>query len=1044
MKKVKIHIFLLILISIAIILLDKVNINDEANAINFIQNKLYEAENKLNQEVWKNDVVRLNDKNSIVFNKLMEWGIYDLNDIYHKNFFQNHSGWYWVVKKKEEVYVIKFKYKYAINNQYVSSRYASWIGISDEYVLDFDDGVKIFKDESGNFLPLKLMHFPKYRNKLIVEFNAVLYVFFWLYLLYVMFLIYPKIWWRWLVLLLVFIVRWACGVGSILSLLDESFLFDIKVYAFPVFIFKSYADWIITFGMLYIFSLSFLKKNSLWEKIINGLMMAGLIVISVYLIMYHSGISLNIADILFYDYQYRLYTILSILILFSGVFLLAYWINIIFFKGFSFREWFVIMLIVLFGLSYFIYYLQKKITTNKIEYIYDWVEHEETISLMEQLQILNSNLSNIEALNDTAYFNAIARIENNSIYLELSKRILFEDSATCHQYLNSKVNILPNKIYVDTDEFIQKNNNDIKHNTQLIYYINVMNGKYLISIFNYFLPITLRKNYPFLFKSLFQLPSGFRQFSVALYDQDQLRYNIGAFNFPEKYSNTRMIDLYNKQYSVFTKTDGKKKIMVVHPLYSIMDFISLFSFYFILIVTLIILLFIIYFGLKEKTFHLNNLSYQYKITGLVVIVLLISFCLLIYFSYRHSYNKINNDIFENLIQTSNNLNIQNDKDFFVYEKNGKINEEYKDNILFRLNLMPIFLPNNFIEKLKYHNFIFTKRHIGKYQYSSLLYFHSNNKIIEIPYFNEIPYKERELRNSIIPLFNLYTFLFLISFIFGIILSNYIIHPIQYISKSIQINSSDFPLGKINYNSNDELGELVKNYNNLIDKLLFTLEELKKEQQEKAWKLMAQQIAHDIKNTLTPLYLNAEYLNKHDIPPETKSKVIQSIIHQIQILSRIAEDFSEYAQDIQPKLEPIDLNHLIEKIIEPYSNQKNISIYFNSERENIIVQTDAYLLTRIINNLIRNSIDALDGIKNPQISITLNQIHQNIQISIKDNGCGIPNEIKNKIFEPKFSTKNSGKGLGLSIVKSIADKLNISVTFDSELNKGTIFYLKFLQ
>lgn len=1037
MKRIATQVIFLLLLLSVVIILDKLNTNTYDYALNYIQKKISHCENNID-EISKssNDVIEINETHQVI-NALSDWGIYDVKEIFHKQFITNNTGWYWIIQKHQKYYVLKFKYLYPVNNQYLNEHYANCLDIPENFKLNYSEKSQKIETHSG-FLPLELSEYPKYKSALWCNINALLVTAWFVLLYYVLITFSKKTRWQFFSLLIAFGIRWLIYQMQLLNLLNESFLYDVHAYAFSnLFAVKSFADVIITALSFIIYFYYSSKIQTKWIVWINITMSAILLYACIYLFTHHASFTLIISDVLFYNYQNWLYTVLSLLIILSLIFNLSYMLGKVFFVSQTIYRFSILNILLLAFTTFLIYWFQKQSLQKKVEYVFNWVENEEQVSVFEQCQIIEKKLSQLKNLNDSLYFQKISEIENATIYLQLSKRYLFEDSVSWLKFLSDKKNILPN-IHINAHPYSERN--ILNNNSENIYYTNLIEGKYLVSVFEYISPFSNQNYYSFLSDKLFQLPSGFKNFSLALYENEYLKFKLGHIPFLEKLNQLKSLQNLYPDIIFYEKITDNQRIIVAHPEYTFSECISLFSSYFIFMLSVYLCVMYLYNVLKTKYLFPHNLSFSYKISMLVIFISVISFYLLFAFSYRHVNKTLNEEIKNKLIKEAQSINIF-DKNMLVYKTDGRLDNSCFSNPLIKFKLLPAQLPQNVLQHILRNNIHFDKRRVGKYEYSVLFTLQQNagnTYITEWPFFEEAFYKETQLNALLNPLFNIYTLLFLISFFIGVLLSNYVVHPIRKITSELNKNASPLELKKISYPYNDELGELVKNYNTLTDRLHNALIQLKKEQQEKAWKLMAQQVAHDIKNSLTPLLLNIEFLKKQISNP-SQQKLLDAICSQIQMLSKTAQDFSDFAQDVQVNLSPVNLNEFLQKIITQYSHHPDIEIYFSASCNECMVNTDEHLLSRVLHNLITNSIEAVG--EKGKIEIALQRNDSEIILSVKDNGCGIPAEIQSKIFEPKFSTKSSGKGLGLSIVKNICDKLNILVTFESIENKGTVFYLK---
>jgi nitrogen fixation/metabolism regulation signal transduction histidine kinase len=258
------------------------------------------------------------------------------------------------------------------------------------------------------------------------------------------------------------------------------------------------------------------------------------------------------------------------------------------------------------------------------------------------------------------------------------------------------------------------------------------------------------------------------------------------------------------------------------------------------------------------------------------------------------------------------------------------------------------------------------------------------------------------------------------------------------------------LGKRNepiyYRRNDEIGSLVKEYNKKVDELAISADLLARSERESAWREMAKQIAHEIKNPLTPMKLNIQHLQRARGRGKEYNEYIErvtaTLIEQIDNLSNIATEFSNFAQIPNARNQVFELAGQMRRVIGLFETDDRAIIKFNYYGfGNINVNADREQLSRAIINLIKNAIQAIpEGLKG-KIDISLSRREQMIVISVSDNGTGIPVELRDKLFSPSFTTKTSGMGLGLAIVKNIVENFSGRIWFETELEKGTTFYIE---
>ncbi|MFZ4783905.1 MAG: sensor histidine kinase [Flavobacteriales bacterium] len=293
----------------------------------------------------------------------------------------------------------------------------------------------------------------------------------------------------------------------------------------------------------------------------------------------------------------------------------------------------------------------------------------------------------------------------------------------------------------------------------------------------------------------------------------------------------------------------------------------------------------------------------------------------------------------------------------------------------------------------------------------------------------------------------YVLLFLMAALVAYLLSTYITRSLQEIGekmKGVQLGAQNAPL---KWASNDEIGSLVKEYNRMLAELEKSATMLAQEERESAWREMAKQVAHEIKNPLTPMKLRVQHLLRSwdDQSPDFDKKLkvyVQSMTEQIDTLSRIANEFSNFAKMPKPNLELMDAVDLVKSASEIYYNQEkydfNLRIYHVS---NPMVMADKDQMVRVINNLITNAIQAVPEGRRGNIDVAVRECKNRIIIRVNDNGVGISEEGKGKIFVPNFTTKSTGTGLGLAMVKNIMNHSGGRVFFWSKEGKGASFYIE---
>ena len=324
--------------------------------------------------------------------------------------------------------------------------------------------------------------------------------------------------------------------------------------------------------------------------------------------------------------------------------------------------------------------------------------------------------------------------------------------------------------------------------------------------------------------------------------------------------------------------------------------------------------------------------------------------------------------------------------------------------------------------------------------------------INLPYFTENSNLQKSISDVLIAVINFYVILFLVSVFLALLISTQITRPLRMLQnklKSVQLGKKQ---QEIIYNKEDEIGELVKEYNLMIKKLESSAEKLAESERESAWREMAKQIAHEIKNPLTPMKLSIQLLQKtwFDKSGDKKdfenrlNRVAETLIEQINTLSSIASEFSAFAKMPKTRNEEVEIAKKLKTVVGLFENTKHIEIdLIINNNEDLKIIGDKEQISRVFINLIKNAIQAIPPKQKGKIEIRLERIKNRARITIKDDGEGIPEDKKDRLFEPSFTTKTTGMGIGLAIVKNIIESAGGEISFESEPGKGTSFFLEFL-
>ena len=320
-------------------------------------------------------------------------------------------------------------------------------------------------------------------------------------------------------------------------------------------------------------------------------------------------------------------------------------------------------------------------------------------------------------------------------------------------------------------------------------------------------------------------------------------------------------------------------------------------------------------------------------------------------------------------------------------------------------------------------------------------------ILNLPYIEDDGFIKKELKENLSRLGIAYLFMLLIAIGLAYFLSKYITRSLNEISEKIMETRLNKRNKKIVItDSSEEISTLVNAYNGMIDQLESSAAQLATSEREAAWREMAKQVAHEIKNPLTPMRLTVQSFQRKFDPkdPNAIKKVEEysnTIIQQIDTMSSIASAFSTYATMPAQKDETLNVVKITKLALDIFNED---FIYFICEEDEIIANFDRTQLIRVVTNLIKNSIQAIEQKQpdEPRITVRVFSEDPMVSISVSDNGVGVTEENIIKVFEPKFTTKSSGMGLGLAMVKNIVETYDGHIILDSTIDNGTTFKVSF--
>jgi two-component system, NtrC family, nitrogen regulation sensor histidine kinase NtrY len=574
-------------------------------------------------------------------------------------------------------------------------------------------------------------------------------------------------------------------------------------------------------------------------------------------------------------------------------------------------------------------------------------------------------------------------------------------------------------------------------------------------------------------------------YSYAKYENGELQHRVGKYfynislrHYGDFKNRVNFIDLHGYNHCIYNIDDSRDLIISLKNktfLDTIAPFSYLFLFYAVFI-SVIFLLFIMPFSRRKISYNFRT-RLQLSMTAVILFSFLVIGIFTIFYIQNLNAQK-NNDILSEkthsvLVEMQHKLFDEDAIDdylapyvsellikfssvFFtdinLFNLDGRLIASSRPQIYDEMLISNMMNPKAFKELTINSSSLFIQQeNIGRQNYLSayIPFINDRNQVIaylNLPYFAKENDLRREISTFLVAYINIYVILIAITVLIALIISNYISRPIKLIMNKIRAVNLGGQNEKIDWKHDDEIGQLVKAYNRMIDELAVSAGLLARSERESAWREMAKQVAHEIKNPLTPMKLSVQYLqhawNKKVPDWESRlQKFTQTMIEQIETLSVIATEFSDFAKMPATRKETVNINEVIHNAISLFKNYRNIHISIEMPEDGqLTVFADKDQLLRAFNNLLKNAVQAIGKDKQGTISIKAAEDQHQCIVTIEDNGGGIPDEIAEKIFFPNFTTKSSGMGLGLAIVKSVIVNSGGEISYTSHPGKGTTFII----
>ncbi|MCA6073620.1 sensor histidine kinase [Fulvivirga sedimenti] len=581
----------------------------------------------------------------------------------------------------------------------------------------------------------------------------------------------------------------------------------------------------------------------------------------------------------------------------------------------------------------------------------------------------------------------------------------------------------------------------------------------------------------------FLLPYQNAEYSYAVMENRRITYYAGEFNY-QKFFDPSILD-GEELYAAGIEREGfehlgirsrqGKTVVISSKEHPNVHLVSNFSFFFLLLVSVVL----VFSGIYALLYAYRNLDLSYS--AKIQLYLNVSFFLpliavslttlsVINSSFREDqreeyYRRAENismdvsddlerylsDLTSDLEELPNQLNFIGNVtglDINLFSVRGKLLGTSQPRI-YENELLSSYINPHALAQIRDGGETF---HIAEESVGSLIYnntffgvrsFETGNLIgiLSIPFFqsaNELEQNQIEVLTNVM---NIFTVIFIVFMILSSLASEWLTFPLRFITQKLKKTTLTGFNEPLSWKADDEIGLMVSEYNRMLDNLEESKKALARSQKETAWREIAQQVAHEIKNPLTPMKLTLQHLSRRlkDGQDELQ-KPLQSLLHQVDTLSDIASSFSSFAKLPIPEHERYELSAILKKTAQLYATSQKVDIQVNIARDPVYSMGDEKLMGRILSNIVLNAIQAhSDG--TPRVELSLTEVGTDkVLIEIRDYGSGIDESITNKIFIPNFTTKEAGSGIGLAVAKHGVEHAGGKIWFESH-SRGTSFFIE---
>jgi nitrogen fixation/metabolism regulation signal transduction histidine kinase len=605
-----------------------------------------------------------------------------------------------------------------------------------------------------------------------------------------------------------------------------------------------------------------------------------------------------------------------------------------------------------------------------------------------------------------------------------------------------------------------------------------------------YLNFTLKKNipnsiYPSLFvDQKFEAINLYKDYSYAIYQNDRLMYSYGEYTYDNKFLTLFKHEKGYLQETLETENhkhyqlpgERNKNIVISSEKYPYVNIFSNFSFLFLLLVLLMMLMIVfLHYATKNRNESINfstriqiYLNFAFFLPLIIVIGIIVSILSRgnkteIESYYLEKAQSVSINIADDIIAFSAG-NLDKDKltdelidiskltqtDINIYDTSGRLITTSQGYLFDNQLLSRLVNPRAYAGILEKNQAkMMLTESVGNLVYNTAYVgIKSMNSgeiigLVGVPFFSSRYKFEQQAVQVIATILQVFAVIFILLLGLSFFAVKPLTKPLLMIAQKIKKVSLGGKNEPLEHFADDEIGLLVNEYNKMLIKLDESRAALARTEKESAWREMAKQVAHEIKNPLTPMKLALQQLERVlPFENERARKTIRMLLEQVDTLNDITTSFSSFAKMPIPEEEIFEIATVLRKTISLHENEAQAVITTDIPPGEFYVVGDAKLMGRIFTNLILNGIQAVEPGKIPRIKITLMPYSPSrVMIEFKDNGTGIPENIHNKIFVPNFTTKIQGSGIGLAIAKRGIEHSGGSIWFDTSTDKGTKFYIE---